>query len=149
MIFFYSFCKLKYSFCFCCLVAKLCPTLFVTPWTVACQTPLSMEFFRQEYWSGEPFPSPGIFPTQGSNPSLLHCRWSLYHLGHQGSPAQVHTTSIFPHCLVWNSLRREFSWNFQGNIRIKFFMSGWGDSDTMWTHTNPNDLNQESPDQMA
>ena len=68
MIFFYSFCKLKYSFCFCCLVAKLCPTLFVTPWTVACQTPLSMEFFRQEYWSGEPFPSPGDLPDPGTEP---------------------------------------------------------------------------------
>ena len=28
----------------------------------------------------------GIFPTQGLNPGLLHCRWILYHLGHQGSP---------------------------------------------------------------
>ena len=28
----------------------------------------------------------GIFPTQGSNPGLLHCRWVLYQLGHQGSP---------------------------------------------------------------
>ena len=33
--------------------------LFVTPWTAACQAPLSMEFSRQEYWSGLPFPSPG------------------------------------------------------------------------------------------
>ena len=32
--------------------------LFVTPWTVACQAPLSMEFSRQEYWSGLLFPSP-------------------------------------------------------------------------------------------
>ena len=32
--------------------------LFVTPWTVALQAPLSMEFSRQEYWSGLPFPSP-------------------------------------------------------------------------------------------
>ena len=30
----------------------------MTPWTVACQAPLSMEFSRQEYWSGLPFPSP-------------------------------------------------------------------------------------------
>ena len=38
---------------------------FVTLWTVACQTPLSMEFSRQEYWTiEEPFPSPGIFLTQ-------------------------------------------------------------------------------------
>ena len=32
--------------------------LFVTPWTVACQAPLSMEFSRQQYWSGLPFPTP-------------------------------------------------------------------------------------------
>ena len=30
----------------------------VTPWTAACQAPLSMDFSRQEYWSGLPFPSP-------------------------------------------------------------------------------------------
>ena len=34
--------------------------LFETPWSVVCQTPLSMEFPRQEYWSGLPFPSPGV-----------------------------------------------------------------------------------------
>ena len=33
--------------------------LFVTPWIVAYQAPLSTEFSRQEYWSGLPFPSPG------------------------------------------------------------------------------------------
>ena len=37
--------------------------LFVTPWTVAGQTPLSMGFSRQEYWSGLPFPTPGDFPN--------------------------------------------------------------------------------------
>ena len=39
------------------LVAKSCLTL-ATPWTAACQAPLSMGFSRQEYWSGLPFPSP-------------------------------------------------------------------------------------------
>ena len=38
--------------------------LFVTPWTAVSQTPLPMEFSRQEYWSGLPFPPPGSFPTQ-------------------------------------------------------------------------------------
>ena len=33
--------------------------LFATPWIVACQAPLSMEFSRQEYWSRLPFPTPG------------------------------------------------------------------------------------------
>ena len=57
------------------LVAKLYLTLS-TPWIVACQAPLSLGFTRQEYWSGLPFPSPGIFSTQGSNLSILYCRWS-------------------------------------------------------------------------
>ena len=42
--------------------------LFATPWTVACQAPWSMEFSRQEYWSGLPFPSPGNFPNPGIEP---------------------------------------------------------------------------------
>ena len=42
--------------------------LFATLWTVACQAPLSMEFFRHDYWSGLPFPSPGDLPTPGIEP---------------------------------------------------------------------------------
>ena len=53
------------------LVTKSCPTL-ETPWTVACQAPLSMEFSRQEYWSGLPFsfslPFPGNLPDPGIKP---------------------------------------------------------------------------------
>ena len=41
---------------------------FVTPWTAACQAVLSMEFPRQEYWSGQPFPSPGDLPNPGIKP---------------------------------------------------------------------------------
>ena len=40
------------------------PHLFATPW-IACQVPLSMEFSRQEYWSGLPFPTPGDLPKLG------------------------------------------------------------------------------------
>ena len=57
----------------------------VTPWTVARQAPLSMGFSRPEYWSGWPFPFQGIFPTQGSNPGLLHGQQILSRLSHQGS----------------------------------------------------------------
>ena len=46
--------------------------LFATPWTLTHQALLSMGFPRQKYWSGLPFPSPGIFPTQGSKAHLLH-----------------------------------------------------------------------------
>ena len=41
---------------------------FATPWTIACQAPLTMEFSRQEYWSGVPFPSPGNHPNPGIEP---------------------------------------------------------------------------------
>ena len=42
--------------------------LFVTPWTVAHQAPPSMGFYRQKYWSGLPFPSPGDLPDPGIKP---------------------------------------------------------------------------------
>ena len=42
-----------------------CVQVFVTPWTVARQAPLSMGFPRQEYWSGLPFPSPGDLLYEG------------------------------------------------------------------------------------
>ena len=46
-------------------VSCSCVRFFVTPWTAVCQAPLSMEFLRQEYWSGLPFPSPGDLPNPG------------------------------------------------------------------------------------
>ena len=42
-----------------------CVRLFVTPWTVACQAPLSMGLSRQEYWSGFPCPPLGDLPHPG------------------------------------------------------------------------------------
>ena len=42
--------------------------LFATPWTIACQAPLSMGFFRQEYWSGLPFSSPTDLPSPRIKP---------------------------------------------------------------------------------
>ena len=66
--------------------------LFETPWTVARQVPLFMEFSRQEYQSGygvfSHSPLQGIFPTQGLNLGIQHCRQILYHLKYQGTPYQ-------------------------------------------------------------
>ena len=45
-----------------------CVQLTATPWTVAHQAPPSMEFSRQEYWSGLPFPYPGDLPDPGIEP---------------------------------------------------------------------------------
>ena len=50
--------------------------LFVTPWTVGCQAPLSMGFSRQEYWSGLPFSPPGDLP----NPRIWeYYNWQAIH----------------------------------------------------------------------
>ena len=55
--------------------------LFATPWIIQ-----SMEFSRPDYWSGSISLLQGIFPTQGSNQGLLHCRRILYQLSyHQES----------------------------------------------------------------
>ena len=88
-------CYLCLVYCYCyCLVAILVANYFVTPWTVTCQTPLPTSFPRQEYWSGLPFPSPGDLPDPGIEPCLPHCRQTLYHLSHQGSPPYINTLYI-------------------------------------------------------
>ena len=80
------------------LSSFICVWLFVTLWTAACQAPVSMEFSRQEYWSGVLATwqlegchtiLQGIFPTQESNPCLLHLLhwwWVLYHYRYLRSP---------------------------------------------------------------
>ena len=57
-------------------VAQSCLTP-VTPWSVAHQAPLSMEFPRQEYWSGLPFSFPGDLPDPGIKPAYpaLQADW--------------------------------------------------------------------------
>ena len=54
----------------CCFIAKSRLTLG-TLWTMTCQAPLSVEFPRQEYWSGLPFSSPGNLPDPGIEPMSL------------------------------------------------------------------------------
>ena len=49
-----------------------CVLLFATPWTIACQTPLSMEFSKQEYWSGLPVPTPGEY-SQPKDQTRISC----------------------------------------------------------------------------
>ena len=53
------------------MCVQLSSTLEI-PWTVALGAPLAMGFSKQEYWSGLPFPIPGIFQAQGPNSHLLH-----------------------------------------------------------------------------
>ena len=71
--------------CVLCLVSRV--RLFVTLWTVAHQAPLSIRILRARILEWVAIcPPPWIFPTQGSNPGLPHCRRILYRLSHQGSP---------------------------------------------------------------
>ena len=60
--------------------------LFTTPWTVACQVLLSLEFPRQEYWSGLPFLTPGDLPDPGIEPEFPALQADSLPLGHLGSP---------------------------------------------------------------
>ena len=77
--------------------------LFGTPWTVACQTSLSMEVSRQEYWSGLPFPTsgdlpdPGIEPPSSVSPALQQI---VYSLSHRGSPLLLKPTCKSPRSWV-------------------------------------------------
>ena len=58
--------------CVCvCVQWVSCVQLFVTPWTVVHQILLFMEFFRQEYWSGVPFPTPGDLADPEIKPTSL------------------------------------------------------------------------------
>ena len=65
--------------------------LFVTPRTTACQAPLSMEFSRQEYWSGLPFPPLGDLPDPGIKPLSLALAGGFFTTV---PPGQSHTTYI-------------------------------------------------------
>ena len=80
-------------------------SLFATPWTIARQAPLSMGCFRQGYWSGLPFPSPGDLPAPGIEPTFLMSPvlaggWILYHFSHLGSPSEANTSG--EKGLVWS-----------------------------------------------
>ena len=79
-----------------CAVLRLVASvwLFAILRTIAHQAPLSMEFSRQECWSGVPCPPPGDLPTQGSNQSLPQGRQILYCLSHQRGPGILEWVAI-------------------------------------------------------
>ena len=76
--------------------------LFVTPWTVAPQAPLSVEFPRQQCWVGLLFPSPGDLPSPGIKPvsppfpALLADSLSLSHLGSQTTLYPFKNVPVLP-----------------------------------------------------
>ena len=70
-------------------VAQLCPTL-CDSWTVAHQTPPSMGFSRQEYWSGLLFPSPGDLPDSGIEPGSPALQADSWLSEPPGKPQKIH-----------------------------------------------------------
>ena len=106
-----------------------CVQLFVMLWTVALQVPLSKGLPRQEYWSGQPFPSPGDLLNQGSDPGTLHCRQILYHLSHQesplytGPPGKSLLGPVLGELFQWIQLRGTFfGLHYQGIPQHCFFV---------------------------
>ena len=71
--------------------------LFATPWTVAQQAPL-WNSPGKNTGVGCHFLLQGIFPTQGLKLGLLHCRQTLYCLGHQGTQVQSLVRELDPTC---------------------------------------------------
>ena len=83
-----------------CLVAQSCPSLWDL-WTVGCWASLSMGFFRQEYWSRLPFPSPGDLTDPGIKfaspvpPALQEDSLLLSHWGSPRRQVEVHILALF------------------------------------------------------
>ena len=65
----------------------------MTPWTVACQAPLSMGFPRQEYWSGLPFPLPEEIPNSGTEPTFPASAGGFFTSEPPGKPS---AKNVFP-----------------------------------------------------
>ena len=87
-----------------CLVAKVCSTLFATPWTVAHQAPLFMKFPRQEYWSWLPFPSPRDLPKPGIEPASPALAGRFFTTESAGKPVVLSTLDILFHLMLWRLL---------------------------------------------
>ena len=91
--------------CACVLSCFCCVWLLETSWTVDHQAPLSMEFSRQEYWSGLPLPSPGDFPNSGIEPRCPKLKPPgkptvvvAHGLNSCGSPAPEHRLNSYDQC---------------------------------------------------
>ena len=77
-------------------------------WTVAHQAPLSMEFLSKNTGVGRHSLLQGIFPTQGSNPGLLHCRQILYCLSHRS--CQMNNCTTMRRCSLNTAKLRGKKW---------------------------------------
>ena len=101
-----------------------CVWLFVTPWTVACQVPLSMGFSRQENWSGLPFPTQGDLPNPGTkptSPASPAMAGGFFTTAPPGKPSE--------HCCLAIKTKKltQFIQKFLVNIRITIFVTHYSE----------------------
>ena len=94
----------------------------VTPWTVACQVPLPMEFSRQEYWHGLPFPSPGDFPIPGIKPGSLALKADLILSEPPGKPIWWGVTHKDANVKLWGKVYYSVGQNIV--VNLSFFRTG-------------------------
>ena len=86
--------------------------LSVTPWTLAHQAPLSMEFSRQEYWNGLPLPSPDYLPDPGIEPvslvsPTLASRFFTTSASWEAPYNDRHMLLYFVQTLRWHNIKSE------------------------------------------
>ena len=100
---------------------------FETPWDVTYQAPLSMGFSGNSPGVDCHFLLQGIFPTQGSNLVLPHCRQMLYRLSHQGSQMVICSISdhVRWHCRNWQPTPVFLPGEFHGQRSLVGY-SPWG-----------------------
>ena len=121
-----------------------CVRLLGTPWTAAYQAPPSMEFSRQEYWSGLPFPSPKDLPNPGIEPRSLTLQADAVPFEPPGKPYCniKYLTSNFTHP---NSLFQAFTMFFASGFKMSLISVSCSASfpllHSSWSlihhHTNP------------
>ena len=122
--------------CMICICMNMCVLshfsrvlLFVTPWTAACQAPLSMGFSWQEYWSGLPCPPPGHVPDPGIEPMSLTStcigRWVLYPQCHMGSPCICIYISYTQKSNTVNTAGRKYLFYANQVIICRYYFRHW------------------------
>ena len=110
------------------IVAFSCVQLFVTPWIVARQAPLSMKFFRQEYWSGLPFPTPGM-----ENEGERNSQWSW--CGRKAGTVSYRNLRLcYRFYLSHKRVGKPLKINFN---EIGLWLDWWGTSCSLWGKFRP------------
>ena len=104
---------------------------FETPWTVAYQAPQSMEFSRQEYWSGLPLPSPGDLPNPGIKPRSPTLQADALPLEPRGKPGNSYIV-VFS--------RKIFGMRCETVFWTLFFLKWLASFPQYYLHFNPNFL---------